>query len=220
MLTHETPIRGESATDFHRFCLYRDLGPRRSLSEAARRCGISLSRTKQLSTEYRWSQRASIGDMLSGRERRARQLRKVVASREALLHEASELQQWVRAAVAQWVRRGPEGRPELTQALSFGQAFAVWQAALEIEQRLVRYAPPQESSGNPASGRDDDRIRISDLLVDEVQRQLVGLGVSPARIGEFEYLIVKVYLSDLLYPSAEPGRPEDAQPDETARDPE
>ena len=219
MLSQTAPIPGESTTDFHRFCIYRDLGPRRSLSEAARRCELSESRLKQLSAQYRWSQRARLWDLISKRERQARPLSEETASREALLQEALGLQDWVRAEVSQWVRRGPEGRPELAQGLSFGQAFGVWAAALDTEQRLMRYAQPHRAAPDPSGGFSNDIARAVGIFIDEITEQMITLGAERARAGRVGHLVLVALRNAICAAPADPVAREGAGTGAPALDP-
>lgn len=54
--------KGEAATSFHNFAMYRDLGPHRSLSKAATALGKSIETLKTQSAKYGWVERAEAYD--------------------------------------------------------------------------------------------------------------------------------------------------------------
>jgi hypothetical protein len=213
MLEPNAPIAGESDADFQRFCVYRDLGPRRSLSEAGRRCGLSLSRMKQLSSHYRWPPRASLWDIVSWRRRRVRRLKEAAEGREALLQEALGLQEMVKGEAAQWVRRGPEGRPELARELSLGQALVLWETAVKIEQHLVGYAQPQEPDGDPVRELAQEYLCVFDLFEEEFEEHVASLGADRGRIADLWLLVLGWPRSARPAESGELEAPEQPRPD-------
>lgn len=70
-MTHEGPLpvwqlqEGEPTKAFKHFCVYRDLGPARSLSKARQACGddtVSLRWLEQESSDYHWVERVRAYD--------------------------------------------------------------------------------------------------------------------------------------------------------------
>lgn len=118
------------------FQLYLSLGLGRSLTEAARQCGLSLGRLKQLSSQWQWAARAAMWDRHQFLERRREELESRQQARERLLRESADWQRLARAEFGSWVRRGPEGELELTRELSPYQALRLWRVGCEAELAL------------------------------------------------------------------------------------
>lgn len=155
-------LPGESKRDHLRFCVYRDLGPRRSLREAARRCGISLARVKQLSSQHEWDCRVQIWDFVQRHRRRHRGQETARAGRARLLQEAEDWQTLARAGLARVVRRGESGELELVRDLTPGECVRLWRVGWEAQQQLMGYgrASPQEASTSEYSEEVNQLLRL------------------------------------------------------------
>ena len=175
-------IPQESQENYQRFCAYRDLNPHRSLRETASRCGLSLSRVKQLSRKYSWDRRATIWDIFSREKRRAREQRLVREGRAALLQEAADWQQLARAEMARWVKRGPDGELELTGELSPAEILRLWGVGWEAERQLMGYgarpATPRQSSVDTQS----EIVSLGGQLVRDATDYLLSLGARPGNL--------------------------------------
>lgn len=53
---------GETSKAFEAFCVYRDLGPSRSVAKACRMLGKSKGTLERWTTKYQWTQRATAWD--------------------------------------------------------------------------------------------------------------------------------------------------------------
>jgi len=176
MADPDGPAPGESAEDYHRFCVYRDLGPRRSLAEAARLLGLSLSRMKQLSASHGWERRVLFRDIGRRRQQRERKLEAIREGRAALLREAVDWQQLARSEFAHLLRRGESGELELVRDLTAREALRLWQVGWQVERELLGYGP---AGGHDADACDVAEIgRLVNIVVEEVIAYFTSRGVA------------------------------------------
>lgn len=128
--------RREQATAYTRFVAYRNLGPTRSLAQAAEQCGVSLGRLKQLSSEWNWHPRAAAWDRHCYLQRRGQEVEEARRARQRLLQEASDWQSLARQQIASWVRRGTDGQLRLTRELTPSEALRLWRVGSQAELAL------------------------------------------------------------------------------------
>ena len=72
----------ETAKPFEAFCIYRDLGPGRSLSQVAKSLGKSDTLMSRWSSEYDWVKRAAAWDHEQDRIARQEQIKEIVDMRK------------------------------------------------------------------------------------------------------------------------------------------
>ena len=72
----------ETAKPFEAFCIYRDLGPGRSLSQVAKSLGKSDTLMSRWSSEYDWVKRAAAWDNEQDRIARQEQIKEIVDMRK------------------------------------------------------------------------------------------------------------------------------------------
>lgn len=72
----------ETAKPFEAFCIYRDLGPGRSLSQVAKSLGKSDTLMSRWSSEYDWVKRAAAWDEEQDRIARKAQVEEIVKMRK------------------------------------------------------------------------------------------------------------------------------------------
>ena len=188
---------GESSRDYHRFCVYRDLGPMRSLEKAAPCCGLSVSCLKQLSSRFAWKTRARIWDIWERRQRRRRELASAADARQVLLQEAADWEKLAMGAVAQWIRRGADGQVELVRDLSPGEAIRLWRVGWEAERKARGYgrAEPREDRGQ--SKPDWEGQDLLCLYVALAADCMISQGADPAQRDDLETSVLRALASTL-----------------------
>jgi hypothetical protein len=127
---------GESAEEFGHFRVYLNLGPSRSLTKASQDCGLSPSRLKQLSVQWKWPFRALAWDRHQFLRRRREQLEACTENRERLLRESADLQRIAGMEFRSWVRRDERGELQLVRELSPSEAIRLWEVGCEALQEL------------------------------------------------------------------------------------
>ncbi|WP_406172111.1 hypothetical protein [Streptomyces sp. NBC_00996] len=163
---------GESPQAFEAFAAYRDLGPVRSLTKAARELDKSRTLLGRWSRQYAWVMRASAYDREQDRVFLAeqQQARRDIARRHAKLAQA-----FLGKAVARLQGLDP-------RELSPGELLRYFQVAAEIERRAAGEEPAgvvaQDSADGPDLGSlsDEDRRSRMDLLRRELERRLAEDG--------------------------------------------
>lgn len=166
----------EPADAYARFGIYLELGPRRSLAEAAKPCGVSRARLKQLSARWRWAARAVAWDRQQALERRGAELRACQQARERIIRESADWQRLARLEIGSWVCHDEEGQPHLVRELTPSEAIRLWRLGCETELEMRGLL--KASAQSPSS--DDDRERILQRFreaEDQVVSCLMSLGV-------------------------------------------
>jgi hypothetical protein len=162
----------ESVQAFEAFAVYRDLGPARSLTKAARELDKSRTLLGRWSRQYAWVMRAAAYDREQDRLFLAeqRQARRDIARRHAKLAQA-----FLAKAVARLQGLDPR---ELTP----GELLRYFQVAAEIERRAAGEEPAGVVAQDKAEGpdleslSDEDRRSRMDLLRRELERRLAEGG--------------------------------------------
>lgn len=72
----------ETSRAYEAFCIYRDLGPRRSMRETAEKLGKSQGLMEGWSTKYKWGERATAWDNEQDRIARKSQLEEIKKMRK------------------------------------------------------------------------------------------------------------------------------------------
>lgn len=75
-------MEGETAKPFEAFCIYRDLGPGRSMSQVAKQLGKSQALMERWSTTYDWVKRATAWDAEQDRIARQAQVDEIIKMRK------------------------------------------------------------------------------------------------------------------------------------------
>jgi hypothetical protein len=163
---------GESPQAFEAFAAYRDLGPARSLTKAARELGKSRTLLGRWSKQYAWVMRAAAYDREQDRMFLAeqQQARRDIARRHAKLAQA-----FLGKAVARLQGLDP-------RELSPSDLLRYFQVAAEIERRAAGEEPAGVVAQDKAEGpdleslSDEDRRSRMDLLRRELERRLAEDG--------------------------------------------
>ncbi|NUK14069.1 hypothetical protein [Streptomyces lunaelactis] len=159
---------GESVQAFEAFAVYRDLGPTRSVTKAARQLDKSRSLLGRWSTAYAWVMRVSAYDREQDRVFLAEQhqARRDIARRHAKLAQA-----FLGKAVARLQSLDP-------RELSPGELLRFFQVAAEIERRAAGEEPAVASAQDGGDGQDlgsltdEERRSRMDQLRRELERRL------------------------------------------------
>ncbi|PTM99243.1 hypothetical protein [Streptomyces sp. VMFN-G11Ma] len=159
---------GESVQAFEAFAVYRDLGPARSVTKAARELGKSRSLLGRWSRQFAWVMRAAAYDREQDRLFLAEQAqaRRDIARRHAKLAQAVQSK-----AVARLQTLDP-------RELSPSELLRYIQVAAEIERRAVGEAPAagagedRDQGVDVASLSDEERRARMDQLRRELERRL------------------------------------------------
>ncbi|MFF3337886.1 hypothetical protein [Streptomyces flavidovirens] len=159
---------GESVQAFEAFAVYRDLGPARSLTKAARELGKSRALLGRWSRQFAWVMRAAAYDREQDRLFLAEQAqaRRDIARRHAKLAQAVQSK-----AVARLQTLDP-------RELSPSELLRYIQVAAEIERRAVGEAPAagavedRDQGADVASLSDEERRGRMDQLRRELERRL------------------------------------------------
>lgn len=160
---------GESVQAFEAFAVYRDLGPARSVTKAARELDKSRSLLGRWSRQFAWVMRAAAYDREQDRLFLAEQAqaRRDIARRHAKLAQAVQSK-----AVARLQTLDP-------RELSPSELLRYIQVAAEIERRAVGEAPAagavedRDHQGvDVASLSDEERRARMDQLRRELERRL------------------------------------------------
>jgi hypothetical protein len=130
------PRQEEPPLAHAQFCLYLNLGPSRSLAQAASSGGLSLSRLKQLSAKWDWPLRAVAWDQHQFKERCRTELKAQAEAHTRLLKDSEDWQRLARAELNGWVRRRPDGELELARPLKPGEAIRLWHLGCQAERHL------------------------------------------------------------------------------------
>ncbi|NIM04493.1 MAG: hypothetical protein GTN69_02420, partial [Armatimonadetes bacterium] len=128
--------KGEPASAYGKFLIYRNLGPKRSLARAAEQCDVSLGRLKQLSVEWSWLARALAWDHWHFQKQRQQELADYQESHRRIRREAQDWQCIARAQISSWVCRDANGQLQLTRELSPSEALRLWRVGCHAEMQL------------------------------------------------------------------------------------
>jgi hypothetical protein len=158
----------ESAQAFEAFAVYRDLGPARSVTKAARQLDKSRSLLGRWSKAYAWVMRATAYDREQDRVFLAEQhqARRDIARRHAKIAQA-----FLGKAVARLQSLDP-------RELSPADLLRYFQVAAEVERRAVGDGPvlvgaPDSGDGpNLGALTDEERRSRMDQLRRELERRL------------------------------------------------
>lgn len=166
---------GEGAKAFSAFCIYRDMGAKRSLRKTAqayyeRKSRVNLGQVERWSVKYRWVERAPTWDDHCDRIRREMALEETIEEMAQRHIEAGkrleerglELLSTIRRATAQGVARLVTAGVEL-QRLARGEPTerlelkgALLDAAIERELAKLAGATEEELSGATGEGAEGD----------------------------------------------------------------
>jgi hypothetical protein len=155
---------GESSRAFGRFCEYRDLGPKRSLSRLrgphTGEDGWSRRALEDLCERWNWPPRAAAWDEEQDRAWRLAQLEAITEMAERQARDGADMQKLARGAMAKWVKTDPAtGQLALARDLSPVEACRLYLAGVQVE-RLARGEPTavtEERMGREAE-YDEERI--------------------------------------------------------------
>jgi hypothetical protein len=162
---------GESSKAYAHFCLYRDMGPQRSLRKMAKdgRCAAKVRQLDRWSSKWRWVERSQRYDDHLQYEDRLRQEkeRKEMVSRHAKIAVLS--QNLVVKGIEKLVSEVEQGKRDL----SASDASRLLDVAVKIE-RLSRGEPTEISE---LGGSDERPIRVN---IEDRARQAVesALGIT------------------------------------------
>ncbi|WP_256638187.1 hypothetical protein [Streptomyces murinus] len=155
---------GESVQEFEAFAVYRDLGPARSLTKAARELYKSRTLLGRWSRQFAWVMRAAAYDREQDRLFLAEQMqaRRDIARRHAKLAQAVQSK-----AVARLQMLDP-------RELSPSELLRYVQVAAEIERRAVGEAPAVGTVEGRDQGVDVDALSDEDrrARMDQLRREL------------------------------------------------
>jgi hypothetical protein len=195
----------EPAEAYARFRIYLDLGPRRSLADAARPCGVSLARLKQLSGKWNWPSRAVAWDRQQTLQRRGEERRACEQARERILKESADWQRLARLEISSWVRYDEAGQAHLIRELRPSEAIRLWRLGCETEMQLrgMLGAAPQEDSAVETRNR---VIRDFQETEREVVSYLLSNGGNHKAPGPLYAAVHQLLLSWLHHhPLSHPG---------------
>jgi len=165
------PQSGESASAYEAFVLYRDLGPRRSVVEAARRAGRCCSLFYRWSVRHCWAQRARAWDLAQMREQEQARREAREEVRRACLRRGQQLAELGWARLAMTVGRDPAtGLPRFAD--DFGPREAL-RACVE-GARMQAAACEELPSDGPEAGLTQYLLAYPDATLEQVQRLLEG----------------------------------------------
>ncbi|MGW1056024.1 hypothetical protein [Streptomyces sp. NPDC002521] len=164
---------GESRQAFEAFAVYRDLGPARSVTKAARELGKSRTLLGQWSRQYAWVMRSVAYDREQDRLFLAEQTQAQAQAQREIARRHAKLAQAVQSkAVARLQPLDP-------RELSPSELLRYIQVAAEIERRAVGEAPSaavtaeaQEQGADVAALADEERRARMDQLRRELERRL------------------------------------------------
>ena len=102
--------KGESSKAYHAFCIYRDLGPKRSLKRAAEvyyntKSRVNLGQIKLWSSKYLWVARCEAWDDYQDELARERQTQEIQEMRERHAGQGRMVSDVSGAVIAEWGRR-------------------------------------------------------------------------------------------------------------------
>jgi len=126
----------ESPKAFGRFCAYLEMRPQRSLTELARRQKVTLSAIKQLSSRWRWRDRAAAWERELGHAQLETAAKQSDEARQRQLRDAITLQQLARAQLAKWIERSEDGGTTLRKQLKPAEVIQLWEMGFLSEQEL------------------------------------------------------------------------------------
>lgn len=89
----------ETAKAFEAFCVYRDLGPGRSIPQVGQKLGKSEGTLEPWSSKYEWVKRATAWDAEQDRRAREAQIKEIVAMRKRHAKIAAKALEKVSAAL-------------------------------------------------------------------------------------------------------------------------
>jgi len=173
--THGTPTArpwerrpDESAQSHRAFITYRELGPERTVGQAAAALGKSRGMLYRWSRRHQWRERAFLWDLEQQRETDAALRAARQQALERQVQDADRLQRLAMARLGKAVRRDPvSGDLELDPEVTVQDAVRVYRLGLEIERSL-----PAGPEAAPAEEVADDELR---RMTDEELRQLIAL---------------------------------------------
>lgn len=126
----------EATQEYAPFRHYLSLGPARSLAKACEGTGLSLTRLKQLSKQWRWAHRVALWDRAEFLRRRREELTRCAQTRERLLKESADWQKVAQLEFRSWVTRDPEGNLQLVRELTPSEAIRLWEVGAEVLEEL------------------------------------------------------------------------------------
>lgn len=160
-------MEGETAKPFEAFCIYRDMGPDRSLAQVAKQLGKSQALMERWSTTYDWVKRATAWDAEQDRIARQAQVEEIVKMRKRHAKLACDMLAKAAAALeelpASEVKAADVSRmvdvASKLERLSRGDVGDV------IEERDGGEALSPVQIYIPANGRDRTNANFDDLKV-------------------------------------------------------
>ena len=168
----------EPAAAHSRFIVYLNLGATRSLAQAAKECGLSPARLKQVSSQWNWPSRAAAWDRHQHLQRRGREVQEAQQARQRLLREAADWQSVARKQIASWVRRGSDGQLRLTRELTPSEALRLWRVGCqaELERREIATAGAHGATDEVARNPVEEVLAQMHRALDEASHRLMPRG--------------------------------------------
>jgi hypothetical protein len=151
-------MEGESATCFSSFCVYRDLGPQRTLAKAAEIAQRSTAVFEGYSKKGNWVARAAAWDLAKDRAAREAELEAIRDMRKRHVEIALNLQQLGLLSLESYLKRVQEQGA----VLSAEELLKVLRQGTDLE-RLTRGEPQQITETTVRESIDYTKLSPDDL---------------------------------------------------------
>jgi len=173
---------GESARAYEAFCLYRDLGPERSLAKVGQALGKSVSLMERWSSEHEWVDRVKaleardqmlkhdaveehLREKAEDHARRETRLReKALEAREKAMEKSLRMLEYPLVEQSRRVEDGPDGEEEVTYVFEPTR----WSLATAVQL----YAMSQGGGPSEAELEETGEMDLADLSEDELRHLL------------------------------------------------